>query len=291
MRPKVTNFRVPTTDQFSRAVDTRAATGGAALSRAGAVAGAADGGVAGGSGPVLGGDRPGDQDRGRRARGRSVVSGRVPVVPSRWRREPLSAVGGVGSVSVVLRARGHYDLPCAGPGRAGDRPPAGAQPVDDLAGAAAECIDSDVAAGVQGVDRAVACRTSGSSTEGGPRLATNDRLREYVQDRLSGVVRTVDGRVVGPPGPTWNGKNKPHRADRRWVQGWSPSRSPTGCRWTSPMMRPCGSATRRSTRLCMSRAGVRSSATWSTACAPAVPCGFRGHDPGRRLGRTSHPRC
>ena len=43
-----------------------------------------------------------------------------------------------------------------------------------------------------------------------------------MQERLVGVVRTVDGQVVGPPGPAWNGKNKPHRGDRRWVQGWSP---------------------------------------------------------------------
>jgi hypothetical protein len=54
------------------------------------------------------------------------------------------------------------------------------------------------------------------------KLVANERLREYVQDRLGGVVRSVDGRAVGPPGPKWNGKNKPHRADRRWVQGWSP---------------------------------------------------------------------
>jgi transposase, IS30 family len=54
------------------------------------------------------------------------------------------------------------------------------------------------------------------------KLATNDRLREYVQDRLSGVVRAADGCVAGPPGPKWKGKNKPHRGDRRWVQGWSP---------------------------------------------------------------------
>ena len=54
------------------------------------------------------------------------------------------------------------------------------------------------------------------------KLVANERLREYVQDRLAGVVHTVDGRVVGPPGPKWNGKNKPHRGDRRWVQGWSP---------------------------------------------------------------------
>ena len=51
------------------------------------------------------------------------------------------------------------------------------------------------------------------------KLAVNDRLREYVQDRLSGAVRTADGRVVGPAGPEWKGRNKPHRGDRRWVAG------------------------------------------------------------------------
>jgi len=54
------------------------------------------------------------------------------------------------------------------------------------------------------------------------KLVENELLRSYVQDRLSGAVRADDGRVVGPPGPKWNGKNKPHRGDRRWVQGWSP---------------------------------------------------------------------
>src|SRR2546426_7239970 len=54
------------------------------------------------------------------------------------------------------------------------------------------------------------------------KLATNDRLREYVQDRLSGVVRTPDGRSMGPPGPKWQGRNKPHPGDRPWVQAWSP---------------------------------------------------------------------
>ena len=32
----------------------------------------------------------------------------------------------------------------------------------------------------------------------------------------------LEGQLVGPPGPKWNGKGKPHRADRRWVTGWSP---------------------------------------------------------------------
>ena len=54
------------------------------------------------------------------------------------------------------------------------------------------------------------------------KMLANDQLREYVQDRLSGVVHTVDGVVVGPAGLQWKGRNKPHRGDRRWVQAWSP---------------------------------------------------------------------
>jgi len=54
------------------------------------------------------------------------------------------------------------------------------------------------------------------------KLVTNPRLRGYVQDRLSGAVRAPDGGVLGPDGPEWKGRNKPHRGDRRWVQGWSP---------------------------------------------------------------------
>lgn len=55
------------------------------------------------------------------------------------------------------------------------------------------------------------------------KLATNDRLREYVQERLAGNVRRLDGSiVVGPEPPPWKGLNKPRRQDRRWVTAWSP---------------------------------------------------------------------
>ena len=55
------------------------------------------------------------------------------------------------------------------------------------------------------------------------KLAGNKRLREYVQDRLAGLIRTPDGTVVaGPVVPRWKGRNKPHRADRRWARSWSP---------------------------------------------------------------------
>ena len=54
------------------------------------------------------------------------------------------------------------------------------------------------------------------------KLVANERLRDYVQDGLSGDVRDSDGQPVGPPGSEWKGRNKPHRGDRRWVRGWSP---------------------------------------------------------------------
>ena len=54
------------------------------------------------------------------------------------------------------------------------------------------------------------------------KLAGNDRLRSYVAERLSGAVRASGGSALGPVGPKWQGPNKPHRGDRRWVQGWSP---------------------------------------------------------------------
>ena len=55
------------------------------------------------------------------------------------------------------------------------------------------------------------------------KLAENDRLRDYVQDRLSGSVRHPDGtEVPGPDVPAWQGRNKPHRKDRRWAAAWSP---------------------------------------------------------------------
>ncbi|WP_050796212.1 IS30 family transposase [Parafrankia sp. EUN1f] len=55
------------------------------------------------------------------------------------------------------------------------------------------------------------------------KLATNDQLRGYVQERLAGAVRRRDGTAVpGPWTPPFTGRSKPHRQDRRWVTAWSP---------------------------------------------------------------------
>lgn len=54
------------------------------------------------------------------------------------------------------------------------------------------------------------------------KLVANDRLRDYVQDRLAGTIHSADGTVVGPPTATWKGRNRPRRQDRRWATAWSP---------------------------------------------------------------------
>jgi IS30 family transposase len=55
------------------------------------------------------------------------------------------------------------------------------------------------------------------------KLITNERLRNYVQERLSGHVRRLDGTPhPGPVARAWIGRNKPRRQDRRWASAWSP---------------------------------------------------------------------
>src|SRR5216117_1493024 len=54
------------------------------------------------------------------------------------------------------------------------------------------------------------------------KLATNEALRRYVQERLAGTVTTPDGVSVSGPGVRWVGRRHGRRKDRRWAQSWSP---------------------------------------------------------------------
>jgi transposase, IS30 family len=54
------------------------------------------------------------------------------------------------------------------------------------------------------------------------KLATNPRLRDYVQDRLAGTVTAPDGRPIPGPSVPWRGRRHGRRADRRWGTCWSP---------------------------------------------------------------------
>jgi Helix-turn-helix domain len=46
------------------------------------------------------------------------------------------------------------------------------------------------------------------------KLVVNEQLREYVQDRLAGVIRAPDGTPVPGPATTWKGRNKPTMGHR-----------------------------------------------------------------------------
>ena len=54
------------------------------------------------------------------------------------------------------------------------------------------------------------------------KLATNPRLREYVQERLAGAIATPNGELVQRPEVRFIGRRHGRRQDRRWAKSWSP---------------------------------------------------------------------
>ena len=55
------------------------------------------------------------------------------------------------------------------------------------------------------------------------KLAANERLRAYVQDRLDGAVTRPGGKpAAAPTAQPWKGRRHGRRSDRRWATAWSP---------------------------------------------------------------------
>ena len=54
------------------------------------------------------------------------------------------------------------------------------------------------------------------------KLATNPKLRKYVQDRIGGAVSKDKGKRAGPSVGAWKGRRHGKRQDRRWALAWSP---------------------------------------------------------------------
>ena len=201
--------------------------------------------------------------RGCRARTRRSRLGVSPAVGTRWFREaggmpPITSGPAVGPLPVVRRARGDRDPARPAARGARDRPPARPVAVDDLAGAAPQRGDPQ-----QRLDyRATTAQWHAERRASRPKvakLAANDALREYVQDRLAGTIarptasrcrarRCGGSVVVTAAARTGAGRSRGAR-----------SRSRTGCGSTSPMMSRCGSRTRRSTRRSTSKAAAPSS--------------------------------
>jgi len=54
------------------------------------------------------------------------------------------------------------------------------------------------------------------------KLAVNETLRDYVQDRLAGMVANPNGAKVRGPVVSWKGRRHGPRQNRRWSTAWSP---------------------------------------------------------------------
>ncbi len=54
------------------------------------------------------------------------------------------------------------------------------------------------------------------------KLAANQQLREYVRDRLAGVITRADGAPVPGPDVPFIGRRHGPRKDRPWARSWSP---------------------------------------------------------------------
>ena len=54
------------------------------------------------------------------------------------------------------------------------------------------------------------------------KLTANDALREYVEERLAGLVTAPDGTTISGPSVPWSGRRHGRRKERRWANAWSP---------------------------------------------------------------------
>jgi IS30 family transposase len=54
------------------------------------------------------------------------------------------------------------------------------------------------------------------------KLALHEPLRQYVQERLAGLISAPDGRLLPGPRVRWIGRRHGRRQHRRWARAWSP---------------------------------------------------------------------
>jgi len=65
------------------------------------------------------------------------------------------------------------------------------------------------------------------------KLAANDELRQYVQERLAGTIAAGSGKTLGPD-VKWTGRRHGPRKDRRWATSWSPEQISARLRFDFP---------------------------------------------------------
>ena len=153
----------------------------------------------------------GERERRGRCRGGRVAGGWRPVVSGGWRDAAGQTGAAVGAVPVVRRAGGDRGAARRWRWGAGDRAPARSLAVDDLPRAAAQCRDAQRSLEY----RATTAQWHADRRAQRPKpakLAVNDRLRGYVQDRLAGA---CSGLTASP----WRGRGRVDRPASRSPQG------------------------------------------------------------------------
>ncbi|QQO14100.1 IS30 family transposase [Bradyrhizobium diazoefficiens] len=66
------------------------------------------------------------------------------------------------------------------------------------------------------------------------KLVVNPALRDYVQDRLAGMIAKPNGELLVGPKVVWKGRRAVHRQNRRWARAWSPEQIPRRLRLDFP---------------------------------------------------------
>ena len=123
------------------------------------------------------------------------------------------------------------------------------------------------------------------------KLAANDELRRYVQDRLGGQIAHPEGDLVPGPEVKWTGRRHGRRADRRWATSWSPEQISNRLRIDFPDNEVCADLSRGHLPggLC-ARPRRAAAGGWWRVCELGERCGSRGHEPGSAAAASSHLR-
>jgi transposase-like protein len=93
------------------------------------------------------------------------------------------------------------------------------------------------------------------------KLAENEVLRRYVQERLAGAVTARNGVKIHGPKVAWKGRRSGRRQHRRWAMAWSPEQIARRLPLDFPDDDSMRTATRRFTRPFTCKAGARSGAS------------------------------
>ena len=156
------------------------------------------------------------------ARGRGVIRGRVEVVPAGW-RDAADLVWPRCRAAICPSPSGRRSRSCTRSSSGCARSPAAS--AGRRRRSRGSCAATRRRARIGWTYRATTAQWHAERRASRPKvakLAANDRLREYVQDRLAGTIARPDGELVPGPEVRFIGRRHGRRADRRWAKSWSP---------------------------------------------------------------------